>query len=143
MAALHSLIDGVVSDDSQEATLLGCRCAQCQTLFFPERPSCERCGSTAMRGERLPTAGTLWSWTSQNFPPPSPPYFRRHDKTDFAPYFVGYVDLGETMVLARLSFADKVPSIGASMRMRWAPLPGSDASVPAQIPVFALQDGPA
>ena len=36
----------------------------------------------------LPREGTLWTWTTQGFPPPLVP----HDGGDFVPYAVGYVE---------------------------------------------------
>lgn len=50
----------------------------------------------------LPRRGTLWSWTVQRFPPKSPPYAGAEP---FQPYAVGYVDLGEVIVEARLTGA--------------------------------------
>jgi uncharacterized protein len=49
--------------------------------------------------EALPRRGTLWSWTVQRFRPKSPPYA---GPEAFQPYAVGYVDLGEVIVEARL-----------------------------------------
>lgn len=49
--------------------------------------------------EALPRTGTLWSWTVQRFRPKSPPYA---GPEAFQPYAVGYVDLGEVIVEARL-----------------------------------------
>ena len=40
----------------------------------------------------LPRRGTLWTWTTQGFEPPSPPYVRDRDG-EFEPYAVGYVEL--------------------------------------------------
>lgn len=40
----------------------------------------------------LPRRGTLWTWTTQGFEPPSPPYVRDGDG-EFEPYAVGYVEL--------------------------------------------------
>lgn len=139
MAVTHDLIDSFVSDGPLGLALRGCRCEQCRALFFPQRLSCERCGGIGMLDEILPTEGTLWSWTGQHFPPPSPPYFRRHDRTDFEPYFVGYVDLGEILVLSRLVARKNPPRIGARAALAWLPLKGADDTVPSQLPVFIVQ----
>lgn len=50
----------------------------------------------------LPREGRLWSWTVQRFRPKSPPYA---GPVDFEPFAVGYVDLGEIIVEARLTGA--------------------------------------
>jgi hypothetical protein len=44
--------------------------------------------------------GTLWSWTSQDFRPKSPPYA---GPEEFVPYLLGYVELpGEVIVESRI-----------------------------------------
>jgi uncharacterized OB-fold protein len=51
----------------------------------------------------LPRRGRLWAWTTQEFPPPSPPYAGPTGAA-FVPYGVGYVELaGEVKVEARLT----------------------------------------
>lgn len=44
----------------------------------------------------LPRTGRLWSWTVQRFRPKSPPYA---GPADFEPYAVGYVALGEAIIV--------------------------------------------
>jgi uncharacterized OB-fold protein len=49
----------------------------------------------------LPRDGRLWSWTVQRFRPKSPPYA---GPEAFEPYAVGYVELGEAIIVeGRLS----------------------------------------
>lgn len=128
-----------MADADDGPVLRGSRCGQCNALFFPLRAACERCGANAMHEQVLPRRGHLWSWTSQNFPPPAPPYFRAEDKAAYVPYCVGYVDLGEILVLARVH-ADAGLQIGARMHLELRALPGADPGVPTQIPVF-VADG--
>ena len=45
---------------------------------------------------RLPRVGRLWSWTVQRFRPKSPPYA---GPEVFEPYAVGYVQLGDTIIV--------------------------------------------
>lgn len=53
--------------------------------------------------EPLPRSGTLWSWTVQRFRPKSPPYA---GPESFEPYAVGYVTLGDALIVeARLTGA--------------------------------------
>ena len=54
----------------------------------------------------LSRRGRLWAWTTQDFPPPSPPYSGPTGE-DFVPFGVGYVELpGEVKVETRLTEAD-------------------------------------
>ena len=53
----------------------------------------------------LARRGRLWAWTTQGFPPPTPPYLGAAGK-DFVPFGVGYVELGDVKVEARLTESD-------------------------------------
>jgi hypothetical protein len=54
----------------------------------------------------LARRGRLWAWTTQEFPPPSPPYAGPTGEA-FEPYGVGYVELAdEVKVEARLTCAE-------------------------------------
>jgi uncharacterized OB-fold protein len=53
----------------------------------------------------LARRGRLWAWTTQSFPPPAPPYSGATGK-DFVPFGIGYVDLGDVKVEARLTESD-------------------------------------
>jgi uncharacterized OB-fold protein len=73
---------------------------------FPAQESCPRCASTGMVEHLLPRRGRLWAWTTQSFPPPSPPYTGPTGDA-FEPFGIGYVDLGEEVrVETRLTEAD-------------------------------------
>ena len=62
--------------------------------------------STEMAERLLPRRGRLWAWTTQEFPPPSPPYAGPAGEA-FVPYGVGYVELAdEVKVEARLTQAE-------------------------------------
>jgi uncharacterized OB-fold protein len=88
---------------SDEPQLIGARCGACGIVTFPVQDSCPRCASTAMERHLLPRRGRLWAWTTQEFPPPSPPYAGPTGK-DFVPFGVGYVELpGEVKVETRLT----------------------------------------
>jgi uncharacterized OB-fold protein len=78
----------------------------CGIVTFPGQGSCPRCASADMAERLLPRRGRLWAWTTQHFPPPSPPY--AGPKGDaFVPFGVGYVELpGEVKVEARLTEAE-------------------------------------
>jgi len=91
---------------SDEPRLIGSRCSACGIVTFPSQDSCARCASTDMREQLLERRGRLWAWTTQNFPPPSPPYTGPTGEA-FVPFGIGYVELpGEVKVEARLTEAD-------------------------------------
>jgi uncharacterized OB-fold protein len=97
--------------------LVGSRCAHCGTTTFPQQDSCPRCTRSEMEPRVLPRTGSLWSWTVQGFEP-KPPY-----QGDWAPYGVGYVDLGEVIVEARLTESDPAKlRIGSDMTLVLEPL---------------------
>jgi uncharacterized OB-fold protein len=73
--------------------LQGSACSQCQAQVFPAQASCPMCTGVDVSTVALATEGTVWSWTTQHFAPKAP--FR----TDgFAPFSIGYVDLGTVIV---------------------------------------------
>jgi len=51
------------------------------------------CAGVDVSNVALPTEGTVWSWTTQNFAPKAP--FRTDE---FHPFSIGYVDLGSVIV---------------------------------------------
>ena len=84
-------------------------------LSFPPRP--------AQKPYPLKRRGTLWTFTSQNFRPPSPPYDGNDTAETFQPYLVGYVELeGELLIEARLvdCTAEEL-EIGQPMELRIVP----------------------
>ncbi|HUO70628.1 MAG TPA: OB-fold domain-containing protein [Solirubrobacteraceae bacterium] len=95
--------EGVFTWPSEEPRLIGSRCAACGIVTFPVQDSCPRCPSTEMAQHLLSRRGRLWAWTTQEFPPPSPPYAGPTGDA-FVPYGVGYVELaGEVRVETRLT----------------------------------------
>lgn len=95
--------EGIFTSSSDEPRLIGGRCAACGIVTFPIQQSCPRCASTDMAEHLLPPRGRLWAWTTQEFPPPSPPYAGPTGEA-FVPYGVGYVELGgEVRVETRLT----------------------------------------
>ena len=91
---------------SDAPQLIGRRCGACGIVTFPSQDSCPRCASTNMREQLLGRRGRLWAWTTQSFPPPSPPYLGESGDA-FTPFGIGYVELpGEVKVETRLTEAD-------------------------------------
>ena len=99
--------------------LTGSRCVADGTVVFPGQESCPRCSGREVTAVALPERGSLWSWTTQEFRPKAP---FRQPAGDFMPYPVGYVDLGEVIVEARLRVAETAGlRIGMPMRITWLP----------------------
>ncbi len=97
------IAEGIFTWPSDEPQLIGGRCGACGIVTFPAQDACPRCASTRMGEHPLARRGRLWAWTTQEFPPPSPPY-TGPTGDDFVPYGVGYVELGgEVRVESRLT----------------------------------------
>jgi uncharacterized protein len=111
--------DGLFTWPADRPQLIGAQCAACGLVGFPAGPSCERCGGTETTEKLLADRGTLWTFTTQNFRPPSPPYDGAGTAGTFQPYAVGYVELpGEVVVEARLTEPDPARlSIGQPVRL--------------------------
>jgi uncharacterized OB-fold protein len=91
--SLFTTVDG-------ELSLLGSACSACGTVTFPAQASCPRCTGADVAPRPLPRDGTLWAFTVQRFAPKAP-YVA--SGAAFVPYAVGYVNLGnEVLVESRL-----------------------------------------
>jgi uncharacterized OB-fold protein len=98
--------EGLFTWPSDDPQLIGSRCTACGIITFPTQDSCPSCASTAMAEHLLTRRGRLWAWTTQHFPPPSPPYAGPTGEA-FVPFGIGYVELpGEVKVESRLTVAD-------------------------------------
>lgn len=65
----------------------------------------------------LPAEGELWAFTIQRIPPKNPPYVGLNDPETFRPYAVGYVKLGNSvMVEGRLAVPLDALHPGIKMR---------------------------
>jgi uncharacterized OB-fold protein len=72
--------------------LLASQCAACGVTTFPRQPDCPSCTGEEMNDIELPERGTLWTFTTQQFIPKSPPYAIAETAETFEPYGVGYVE---------------------------------------------------
>jgi uncharacterized OB-fold protein len=116
--------------------LAGSRCADCGTVVFPAASGCPRCSGSAVERVELPDVGRLWSWTVQHFEP-KPPYVVPEE--GFTPFPVGYVDLGDVLVEARLVGEPGAFGIGAAVRLVLLPLPPAASEIdPVVTYAFAL-----
>jgi len=127
---------GLFTLSAGEPRLIGARCAACGIVTFPAQDSCPRCAATEMAERELPAHGRLWAWTTQEFPPPSPPY-AGPTGDDFVPYAVGYVELaGEVKVETRLLDSSAL-RIGMEMELVLVPFRTDDAG--NEIVTFAFR----
>ncbi len=84
--------------------LLASRCENCGTVSFPQQPGCPRCCAANSDTVELPRRGTLWSWTTQEFPPHRPPFLGGGEGSDYQPFRLGYVQLDDVVcVEARIA----------------------------------------
>lgn len=91
--------EGLWTQES-EPRLIGGRNRSTGEIVFP-MPA----GDAAQQFVAIPLSrtGTLWSWTSQDFRPKSPPYA---GPEAFTPFLIGYVELpGEVIVETRIEGA--------------------------------------
>lgn len=120
--------DGIFTWPSDEPQLIGSRCGQCGIVTFPSQDACPRCAATEMVQELLPRRGRLWAWTTQSFPPPSPPYAGPTGDS-FVPFDVGYVELPDVVkVETRLVGTDATKlTPGTEMELVLVPFRTDDA----------------
>jgi uncharacterized OB-fold protein len=86
----------------------------------------------------LDRRGRLWAWTTQHFPPPSPPY-AGPTGDEFVPFGIGYVELAdEVKVETRLTEADPEALVtGMEMELVLIPLRTDDDE--NEVVTFAFQ----
>jgi len=114
------IAEGLFTGLDGEPRLVGGRCGACGTVTFPSQDACPRCAATEMADHPLARRGRLWAWTTQEFPPPAPPY-TGPTGDDFVPYGVGYVELGgELRVETRLTESEGLRS-GMEMELVLVP----------------------
>lgn len=91
-------IDGWFTTGPDPA-LLGSRCTECGTVYFP--PAGGFCRNPGCAGEEFETTalsrrGTIWSYTDAQYQPP-PPYVARTDP--YEPFALAAVELPEGLVV--------------------------------------------
>jgi uncharacterized OB-fold protein len=102
--------DGLFTWPSDAPELIGSRCPSCGVMTFPRQDNCPGCTGDRMDEARFSRRGTLWTFTTQEFPPKSPPFAFPVTAETFEPYAVGYVEFeGQAKVEGRITgcgFAD-------------------------------------
>lgn len=91
-----TVVDESLFASTEPPALKGSACGACGAHVFPALGSCPVCAGIDVNEVALPTTGTVWSWTTQHFAPKAP--YRRDESDEFAPFSIGYVDLGPVIV---------------------------------------------
>ena len=99
------ITEGLFRLDGDRTVLFASRRRSTGVVKFPaERPELFD-GDPAIQGDietiELSTEGTLYTYTTQQFPPPLPYKGNRNPKT-FEPYVVGFVELAENVLVETL-----------------------------------------
>lgn len=122
MTAQRLVAEGLLDWSSEEPQLRATRCDSCGFVTFPVQDGCPRCGSNAVGPTVLSRSGTLWTWTRQRFQPKNPPYIGREPADEFQPYGVGFIELPEGRIEARLvGDAQQELRIGMPMELTVVP----------------------
>jgi uncharacterized OB-fold protein len=129
--------EGLFVWPDERPSLIGSRDRETGVISFP-----------AGRGDedeeiRLSRTGTLFTWTTQQFVPPAPPYTGDADPESFAPYAVGYVELPEGILIeGRLTESDPgCLAIGQEMELVLVPFrtePGTAGEPDRELVTFAF-----
>jgi uncharacterized OB-fold protein len=112
---------------AEQPALIGGRSSDGQIVFPYRRYRIVGGVREELERVELPRRGNLWTFTTQRFRPPSPPYAGDDDPETFQPFAVGYIELpGAVRVEARLTEADPEKlAIGEEMELRILPF-GTD-----------------
>ncbi len=95
-------------------------------MTFPTQADCPRCMGEGMEETLFAPRGTLWTFTTQEFLPKSPPYVGAETAEAFVPYAVGYVEFeGQARVEGRLTEADPA-KLQIGMEMETVLIPFAD-----------------
>jgi uncharacterized protein len=139
MAKQIPLAEGLFTWPSDNPALLGGRCGGCGHVAFPFRDRCLACEGTDVARVELPRRGRLWTFTTQRFRPPSPPYAGSEAPEDFEPFGVGYVELpGAVRVESRLTRSDPA-GLAVGQEMELVILPFGVNAEGAETMMFAFR----
>jgi uncharacterized OB-fold protein len=123
-----AVTEGVFTWPADDPRLIGSYFPESGVTVFPQATSCPKTSSRVVEQVLLPRRGTLWSWTIQGFLPKSPPYAGKETPATFKPYGVGYIQLGDQVIVeSRLTTADPQELvIGMEMEMVIIPFTTDD-----------------
>jgi uncharacterized OB-fold protein len=106
--------EGLLAGLDEHPRLIASRRRDTGVLSFPAEPATDEVEEIL-----LSSTGTLFTWTTQEFVPPAPPYTGDTDPASFSSYAVGYVELPEgILVEGRLTESDPARlAIGQQMEL--------------------------
>ena len=93
------IAEGLFTWPSDDPRLIASGCADCDTVVFPSQAFCPGCGSAEVTEKLLEPKGSLYTWTTQSFPPVAPPYLGNTDKKTFEPFGIGWVQVSDTLMI--------------------------------------------
>ncbi len=112
MSAPAPVAEGLWTDGAEPRLIGGQHRVSGEIVFpMPQGDAAQHFDAVA-----LSRTGTLWSWTSQDFRPKSPPYA---GPEAFSPFLIGYVELpGQVIVETRIEGASLADlKLGMAMEM--------------------------
>jgi uncharacterized protein len=122
MAPQRSVAEDLFEWPSAELRLRASRCDSCSFVTFPAQDACPSCGGDAVTPTELSQRGTLWTYTRQRFQPKNPPYAGREPANEFQPFGVGFIELPEGRIEARIAGRfDQDLRIGMAMELTVVP----------------------
>lgn len=131
--------EGLFSWPADPPRLLASECRQCGVVTFPRQSGCPRCNSQEMGDRELPERGSLWTFTTQEFVPKSPPYLIEENPKTFRPFAVGYVEFpGVVKVEGRID-ADDLESLRIGMEMEVVVVPLTTDSEGREVMTYAFR----
>ena len=101
------IAEGLFTWPSDDPRLIASACGACDLVVFPAQARCPGCGSDDVAEQLLEPRGSLYTWTTQSFPPVAPPYVGDTGKDTFEPFGMGWVQVSDTLMIeSRLTEAD-------------------------------------
>lgn len=124
------IADGLYDDHGDAVHLLASTSSISGSLVFPAEPG----------QKQIPVAseGTLFTWTSQEFRPPSPPYV---GSGEFARYGVGYVEFPEGILIEGILTTCDPDELEIGQRMRTVVISVGDVETFAFEPIVGTEQG--
>ncbi|MFI0350102.1 Zn-ribbon domain-containing OB-fold protein [Actinomadura sp. 9N407] len=117
------IADDLFTGSGEESRLIGGKCKECGTFVFPVRTGCARCGAAAVERAPLSRSGTLWTWTSQGFPPKAPFRGEFAGTDPFEPWLVGVIELPGQLRVESLIVGCAQEDLAFGMPMRLVTTP--------------------
>jgi len=136
---MRDFIDSsILSGENEQFTLLAGHCQACNKLYFPSQDNCSVC-EIQLQEYKLPNTGVIWSWTTQNFQPKSPPYDDKQGIDNFEPFFLGIIDLGNEIRITAKLINVHMNNIQIGMPVELVELPFESLKNGNQVTSFAFK----